>query len=73
MRGVKENQHTKETHVYTHTHIMQTYTPTSSLLHPQHVNTRTNTQLRYAEIGFTKSGEAPEQESGVLYSHVQIV
>ena len=54
---------------------MQTYTLTPSLLRSQHANTHThtNTQLQYTEIGFTTSGEAPEQEPGVVYSDVQNV
>ena len=61
-RGVKENQHTKDTHVYIHI-----------CTHSHHTHKHTNTQLRYTEIGFTTSGVAPEQELGVVYSDVQNV
>lgn len=76
-RSQRKPAHKEHICTYTHEHTLisckHTYSHLPFCAHNMQTHTHTNTQLQYTEIGFTTSGEAPEQEPGVVYSDVQNV
>ena len=74
-RSQRKPAHKEHTCIHTHMNTHSYYANVHTHTFPFALTTckHTHTQLWYTEIGFTTSGEAPEQEPGVVYSDVQNV